>query len=80
MDQNCPYCLKPYYDAHNLTVAQETCTCHALRILPTEPTQLYGWECLRCHLIHAPFILSCNCSPPFPTDISSTGTGATHRA
>lgn len=29
---------------------------------PPKPIQ-YGWECPRCHKIHSPYSLTCDCQP-----------------
>jgi phage FluMu protein Com len=43
------------------------------QLLDNSPQQpAMGWECPRCHKIHAPFIISCDCPPPFNTYITAT--------
>ena len=32
--------------------------------------RLRGWECPRCHKIHSPFSLTCDCAPDFITRIA----------
>lgn len=30
---------------------------------PQHPQAIMGWECPRCHAVHAPSVLSCSCEP-----------------
>src|SRR5262245_47612425 len=40
------------------------CQGHSANNNSIEHTPPFGWECPRCHTIHSPFKMSCDCAPP----------------
>lgn len=61
----CPKCKKPYfyYGAGDLTAPPQMCQCYVFPVYPP-PVQPQGWECPRCHTIHAPSVKRCDCQEP----------------
>ena len=73
----CPECGKPYYYIGDpiWNMADLICDCGRGpgMFLPKNEYDLpsFGWECPRCHKIHAPWIAHCDC----PALTFSTNTG-----
>lgn len=54
---NCPDCLKPYWDKGKTTVKAQVCQCH-------EPKGMIGWTCPRCGAGLSPSTSICPCKAP----------------
>lgn len=49
--------------------------CFAGELSNKPSTHQYGWECPRCHRIHSPLNMSCDCQPGYFTGLGTTSPG-----